>query len=88
MTNTGGANSYECFFAREGVACGGGLEEAPHGDEERDGEIYYEAVVDAEGGVAVAYGVGDDGEGGVHRGGSACGDGGERSEHFRQQWGE
>lgn len=70
-----------------------GLEEAPHGDEEGDGEVHYEAVVDAEGGVAVAYGVGDDGEGddgegGVHRGGSACGDGGERSEHFRQQRGE
>lgn len=43
-----------------------GLYQAPHGDEEGDGEIYYEAVVDAEGGVAVAYGVGDDGEGGVH----------------------
>lgn len=69
------------FFYRSG----GGLEEAPHGDEEGDGEIDYEAVVDAEGGVAVAYGAGDDGEGGVHRGGSACGDGGERSEHFRQQ---
>lgn len=65
-----------------------GLYHAPHGDEEGDGEIYYEAVVDAEGGVAVAYGVGDDGEGGVHRGGTACGDGGERSEHFRQQWGK
>ena len=66
----------------------GGLHQAPHGDEEGDGEVDYEAVVDAEGGVAVAYGVGDDGEGGVHRGGSASGDGGERSEHFRQQWGK
>ena len=65
-----------------------GLYQAPHGDEEGDGEVDYEAVVDAEGGVAVTYGVGDDGEGGVHRGGSACGDGGEWSEHFRQQWGK
>lgn len=83
MINTDGTNSYECFFFGGGAACGGGLEEAPHGDEEGDGEIDYEAVVDAEGGVAVAYGVGNDGEGGVHRGGSACGDGGERSKHFR-----
>lgn len=85
MINTDGTNSHECFFVGEGVACGGRLYQAPHGDEEGDGEIHYEAVVDAEGGVAVTYGVGDDGEGGVHRGGSACGDGGERSEHFRQQ---
>lgn len=88
MTDTGGTNSHECFFCGGGGCLWWGLYQAPHGDEEGDGEIDYEAVVDAEGGVAVAYGVGNDGEGGVHRGGSACGDGGERSEHFRQQGGE
>lgn len=41
------------------------------GDEERDGEIRHEAVEDAEDGEALAGGAGDDGQGGVHRGGAA-----------------
>lgn len=60
----------------------------PHGDDEWHGKVGDEAVVDAEGYITLTNGLGDDGQGGVHGSGSACGDGGEWSEPFGKHRGE
>ena len=65
----------------------GGLQGAEEGDEEGDGEVDEEAVEEGEDDEVLAAGAGDDGEGGVHGGGAAAGDGGQGAEVLDQQGG-